>query len=98
DFHVTGVQTCALPIFAPSLLRGASEPPRRCTPAGSPSAGCLGEAGWWGWLVGLAGWGSGAERPRMAGWWPNQTVSGPRFTFQYRSEERRVGTEGIVWR
>src|SRR5690606_29268297 len=27
---------------------------------------------WWGWLVGVVGWGSGAGWPGVAGWWRRQ--------------------------
>src|SRR5207302_8344289 len=83
DFHVTGVQTCALPIFPdlrsdrrhprirPTIGRGRAKPPRRAAARGS-SARALRE--------------TARDSPPRPGSSPARTAS--------RSEERRVGKEG----
>src|SRR5690606_40258786 len=79
-FHVTGVQTCALPILLASMR------PRRCTSDGfAPKRRSASMRGGFNEAEALhLGWGSS----RCPGWRdPNATAS-------MRSEERRVGKEG----
>src|SRR5690606_40792246 len=95
DFHVTGVQTCALPIS------GAQS-----WPSASPAECFIGSV----WNLPNNGNGSitfdadgqlcapGAVRNIV---WsihnPGKEMGEPQFQFKKRSEERRVGKECILW-
>src|SRR5207302_9333959 len=88
DFHVTGVQTCALPISAPLLAEGGAETaiaeplglPEQFRPLlrpGAEQAGLLRDGG-------------------AVGALPLRPVEGPGLELggEQRSEERRVGKAG----
>src|SRR5690606_40772838 len=79
DFHVTGVQTCALPISAWSWRRGSSSSSRRRSTSGRSCA----------W----AGAPSSARCSPTTDPHTHRTVE-PKVIMIARSEERRVGKEG----
>src|SRR5690606_39830362 len=81
DFHVTGVQTCALPILCPTSLESDCARKQRlvvrylCSSCDRPDRGAPGA-------------------PESATRNEDSIVSSPRTPFAARSEERRVGKEG----
>src|SRR5690606_40021834 len=82
DFHVTGVQTCALPIWASSAViprLGMAVP--GCMAGGSINQGtrCRGTLG---------------NAPASTLLCANSRSGGPTIPIAPRSEERRVGKEG----
>src|SRR5690606_40692886 len=83
DFHVTGVQTCALPIWSPKWYR--NEPPPVLSSSGQPVVCCTRP----GWCF-SAGICHSSFRPM-----PNFCGSAASHRlWRARSEERRVGKEG----
>src|SRR5690606_39671159 len=83
DFHVTGVQTCALPIYrAPALRALAARRVHRARPLGP----ALGRAG-----QGRTGPVAHRARPRPGA---ARSGLGPARSGAARSEERRVGKAG----
>src|SRR5690606_39591400 len=85
DFHVTGVQTCALPIFAPSRI--ATARPRMIAPAAPPRAPLQVLPG----EIDGASFGPPKARPtKYAAISVVQTTANKKSV---RSEERRVGKE-----
>src|SRR5690606_40989643 len=83
DFHVTGVQTCALPIWARPGAPGVpwpwswAEPGRPCTRRDAPPAAASARSG------------ARARPSRARRNWSTRRAA--------RSEERRVGKEGGAW-
>src|SRR5690606_40588083 len=96
DFHVTGVQTCALPIWAIGVLRR-----RQAWQAGTASRHRLFRG-----LVGEQAEGDRGEIRRVSAVQQDRVQAarlppgrGPLGRLLYfRSEERRVGKEGRAWR
>src|SRR5205085_3278890 len=81
DLTVTGVQTCALPIYRPSLSRCRGEASLRTSFSRGFDADVI----------------SSATRPRLRGTERPRAPRGPareRSARNRRSEERRVGKEG----
>src|SRR5690606_39534266 len=88
DFHVTGVQTCALPLWA-----RASDQAIRWVPRPEPrSSRCTRTASTWARLA------APRDSPGTKVSWRVPTTRAPRTATARRSEERRVGREwGQGW-
>src|SRR5690606_40046137 len=90
DFHVTGVQTCALPIWKQARTRRRAARGKlesRARPDAGESA-----RGWeWGFRISAL-----HARPRDRGI-ANRPLRSVTFDSRYRSEERRVGKEWSAW-
>src|SRR5690606_40628784 len=94
DFHVTGVQTCALPIFGFGFLMMEGRMPQGASPTPPPPAGWTAD--------GSAAGGVQATETGFHGGVLNPPQPAPDFalvdqhgrTFRLRSEERRVGEGG----
>src|SRR5690606_39847858 len=94
DFHVTGVQTCALPIFIPREL--TADESRRSASFGERGAAGFGASG--GEAVRMRRReASGSGMGTAEGGPPRPVGDGVAASPPARSEERRVGEEG-GWR
>src|SRR5690606_39705909 len=96
DFHVTGVQTCALPISAvhPDMMRTADEQLRERKAKGFIEDYCVGRVGDDIALIMTHRHGVDSELVHRIAWEVFQATT---QVAKGRSEERRVGKEGSVW-